>query len=50
MIDNENYMTVSQYKPSRTLLYNGNFDIICNHNGITDMIQDLHWSGLDAYR
>merc|ERR1739838_790230 len=27
----------------------GNFDIICNHSGVLDMINDLTWSGADAY-
>ena len=34
----------------RTLIYNGNFDIICDHSGILDMINDLNWSGLDKYK
>jgi len=33
----------------RTLIYNGNFDIICNHSGILDMIADLRWSGSATY-
>jgi len=32
-----------------TLIYDGNFDIICNHSGVLDMINDLSWSGSDAY-
>ena len=34
----------------RTLIYNGNFDIICDHSGILDMIDDLKWSGQDTYQ
>ena len=34
----------------KTLIYDGNFDIICNHSGVLDMINDLTWSGADAYR
>ena len=34
----------------KTLIYDGNFDIICNHSGVLDMIADLSWSGADAYR
>ena len=34
----------------RTLIYNGNFDIICDHTGIMDMILDLNWSGLENYK
>ena len=34
----------------KTLIYDGNFDIICNHSGVLDMIADLSWSGSDAYR
>jgi len=34
----------------RTLIYNGNFDIICDHSGILDMINDLNWSGLEKYK
>jgi len=34
----------------RTLIYNGNFDIICDHSGILDMIDDLNWSGQDNYQ
>ena len=34
----------------KTLIYDGNFDIICNHSGVLDMINDLKWSGSDAYR
>jgi len=33
----------------KTLIYDGNFDIICNHSGVLDMINDLTWSGADAY-
>jgi len=33
----------------KTLIYDGNFDIICNHSGVLDMINDLQWSGSDAY-
>merc|ERR1712228_780169 len=32
-----------------TLIYNGNFDIICDHTGILDMLSDIQWSGKDAY-
>ena len=34
----------------KTLIYDGNFDIICNHSGVLDMINDLKWSGSNAYR
>jgi len=34
----------------RTLIYNGNFDIICHHSAILDMVNDLDWSGADAYK
>lgn len=34
----------------RMLLYNGNFDIICNHSGILDMINELQWTGSSAYQ
>eukprot|EP00092_Neocalanus_flemingeri_P007452 GFUD01008048.1.p1 GENE.GFUD01008048.1~~GFUD01008048.1.p1 ORF type:complete len:467 (-),score=127.97 GFUD01008048.1:70-1470(-) len=33
----------------KTLIYDGNFDIICNHSGVLDMVNDLDWSGADAY-
>ena len=33
-----------------SLIYNGNFDIICDHTGILDMINDLKWSGLEEYQ
>ena len=33
----------------KTLIYDGNFDIICNHSGVLDMINDLKWSGSNAY-
>jgi len=33
----------------QTLIYDGNFDIICNHSGILDMIADMEWSGKSAY-
>lgn len=32
------------------LLYNGNFDIICNHAGMLNMFSAMDsWSGLDEY-
>ena len=35
----------------RTLIYDGNFDIICDHSGVLDMINDLtSWSGYDKYK
>ena len=34
----------------KTLIYNGNLDIICNHSGVLDMIADLSWSGAATYR
>ena len=34
----------------KTLIYNGNLDIICNHSGILDMISDLNWSGSEKFR
>ena len=34
----------------KTLIYNGNLDIICNHSGILDMISNLNWSGSDKFR
>jgi len=33
----------------RTLIYDGNFDIICNHSGILDMIADMQWKGKSDY-
>jgi len=33
----------------RTIIYNGNFDIVCHHTAILDMVQDLDWSGAEAY-
>ena len=33
----------------RVLLYNGNFDIICDHTGIQDMINSMQWSGASDY-
>ena len=38
--------TVKYYK---TLIYDGNLDIIYNHSDVLDMIADLSWSGADAY-
>ena len=32
-----------------TLIYNGNFDIICDHSGILDMIADMQWKGKADY-
>jgi len=32
-----------------TLIYNGNFDIICDHSGILDMIADMQWEGKADY-
>jgi len=32
-----------------TLVYDGNFDIICNHSGVLDMFSDMEWSGKAAY-
>jgi len=32
-----------------TLVYDGNFDIICNHSGILDMFDDLQWKGKSTY-
>merc|ERR1712002_871351 len=32
-----------------TLIYDGNFDIICNHSGILDMIADMQWIGKSTY-
>ena len=35
----------------RTLIYNGNLDIIVNTPGVLDMINDLtNWSGYDKYK
>ena len=34
----------------KTLIYNGNMDIICDHSGILDMIDDLNWSGQNTYQ
>jgi len=34
----------------KTLIYNGNLDIMCHHSGILDMISDLDWSGSDKFR
>jgi len=33
----------------RTLIYDGNFDIICNHSGILDMLADMQWIGKENY-
>jgi len=33
----------------KTLIYDGNFDIICNHSGVLDLINDMEWSGKNAY-
>merc|ERR1719516_580428 len=33
----------------RTLIYDGNFDIICNHSGILDMLADMQWIGKSEY-
>ena len=31
--------------------FKGNFDIICDHSGVLDMINDLtSWSGYDKYK
>jgi len=32
-----------------TLIYDGNFDIICNHSGVLDMIADMEWKGKSSY-
>ena len=40
-------LCIENYK---TLIYNGNLDIICNHSGILDMISNLNWSGSDKFR
>lgn len=34
----------------KILMYDGNFDIICNHSGVLDLVNDLDWSGAGAYR
>jgi len=34
----------------KILIYDGNFDIICNHSGVLDLVNDLDWSGAGAYR
>jgi len=34
----------------RVLIYDGNFDIICNHSGVLDLINDLQWSAADKYQ
>lgn len=33
----------------KTLIYDGNFDIICNHSGVLDMIADMQWDGKADY-
>jgi len=33
----------------KVLIYDGNFDIICNHSGILDLINDMEWSGKAQY-
>jgi len=33
----------------RTLMYDGNFDIICNHSGVLELINALEWSGSSTY-
>jgi len=33
----------------KTLIYDGNFDIICNHSGVLDLINDLQWSAAGDY-
>merc|ERR1712126_373441 len=31
------------------LIYDGNFDIICNHSGVLDMLADMQWIGKAEY-
>ena len=38
---------LEQYK---ILIYDGNFDIICNHSGVLDLINELDWSGAGDYK
>merc|ERR1711872_104086 len=33
----------------KVLIYDGNFDIICNHSGVLDLVNDLKWSAADKY-
>ncbi len=33
----------------RVLIYNGNVDIICHHTGNVAMLENLEWSGREAY-
>ena len=33
-----------------TLIYSGNFDIIFHHSATLDMVNNLDWSGAEAYR
>ena len=53
-LENYRYLCLNNQKNMiydfRTLIYNGNFDIICDHSGILDMIDDLKWSGQDTYQ
>jgi len=34
----------------KVLIYDGNFDIICNHSGVLELLNDLQWSGSSTYR
>jgi len=33
----------------KTLLFDGNFDIICNHSGVLAMLADMQWIGKSDY-
>ena len=33
----------------RVLIYDGNFDLIVNHSGVLDMVNDMEWSGKSDY-
>ena len=34
----------------RVLIYDGNFDIIVNHSGVVNMVNDFQWSGSEDYQ
>ncbi len=45
-----NSTTISSSNCFQVLIYDGNFDIICNHSGVLKMIDAMeNWSGKDQY-
>merc|ERR1712121_570220 len=44
-----NVMMETQMHDIEFLIYNGNFDIICNHSGALDMLADMQWIGKSDY-